>query len=97
MSNSHHSGWLKRLSQSQEVSNDNKKEDSKKDDDDNDDNGAGGSEDEDDQYMLLFGPDENGKYEARYFDKEGYNILDLTSKKLQVKKKDKKAKRHANT
>ena len=41
--------------------------------------------------MLLFGPDKNGKYEPRYFDEEGYNILDMTSKKLQVKKKGKKS------
>ena len=41
--------------------------------------------------MLLFGPDKNGKYEPRYFDEEGYNILDLTSKKLQVKKKGQKS------
>ena len=40
--------------------------------------------------MLLFGPNKNGKYEPRYFDEEGYNILDMTSKKLQVKKKGKK-------
>ena len=42
-------------------------------------------------YMLLFGQDKNGKYEPRYFDEEGYQILDLTSKKLQVKRKGKKS------
>ena len=88
-------GTVQTISQSQDVNKDSKKKEVKKDDYD-DDNGEGKEEtdDEDDVYILLFGPDASGKYEPRYFDKEGYNILDLTSKKLQIKKKEKKSGQH---
>ena len=72
-------GTTQTVSQSQEVQTDDPKTTEE------------GDNDNDGLYMLLFGPDKNGKYKPCYFDEEGYKILDLTSKKLQVKKKGEKS------
>ena len=40
--------------------------------------------------MILFKDAETKKYEARYFDKQGYKILDMTSQRLQIQPPKKK-------
>ena len=75
-------GTTKTVSQSQEVEEMKPKTEVPKDDE--------SSSDEDDKeglYTILFQGAHSKQYKARYFDAEGFTILDMTAKKLEVKKK----------
>ena len=75
-------GTTKTVSQSQEVK---KQDDSKVKGDDDDDDDA--ISDEEGLYRIMFRGPNSEDYKTRFFDEEGFTILGMTSKKLQVKKR----------
>ena len=85
-------GLKQEIEESQDITTEQSKKDVREEERQDTESSSDDSEESGD-YAIMF-PDENvpGKFETKFFDKEGFTIMSLTAKKLEKKSKKKKKK-----